>query len=140
MSRGRAWSDLHCKWWPRLGVRYYYCCWHLLPAVLVQTRGRIFGQAPPTMLIYANCTTTIRTAQGNRASFIAIHPCMHDMKAHTLPALSFKHHKKPLQSSCVLVPISSAIFIRLWHHCFLMFPIKFQRVLIMTSVAPQESP
>ena len=111
-------------------VRYYYCCWHLLPAVLVQKRGRIFGQAPPTMLIYANCTTTIRTAQGNRASFIAIHPCMHDMKAHTLPALSFKHHKKPLQSSCVLVPISSATFIPLWHHCFLMFPIKFLRVLI----------
>lgn len=104
----------------------FITCW---PAMLVQERGCIFGQAPPTMLIYANCTSTISTAQGSRA-FLAIHPCLHDMKAHTLPALSFKHHKKPLQSSCVLVPVSSAIFIPLWHHCFLMFPIKFQSVLI----------
>lgn len=38
-------------------------CWYIL------------GQAPPTMLIYANCTTTVTTAQANTASLLATHAC-----------------------------------------------------------------
>lgn len=100
----------------------FITCW---PAVLVQKRGHIFGQAPPTMLIYANCTATISTAQDNRTSFLAIHPCLNDMKAHTLPALSFKHHKKPLQSSCVLpCPCFLSHFHSLMAPLFLDVPYK----------------
>lgn len=64
-------------------------------------KRHIFGQAPPTMLIYANCTATIK-AQYRTMNFFLSYPSMPEWHEGPHPACSvFKHHSFP---SVILCP------------------------------------